>query len=59
MKIAEYVENFSEAPLLLEDLAQAALNVEDDPAFIDHARAYLDALKTFESVLADRYVERG
>lgn len=59
MTLEEFKEEYSGAPLSLEDLADVAEEVTDAPTLQKTAKDFLNAMDFFESALETAGVERG
>lgn len=59
MTLEEYRQEHSNSPLALDEFAQLATGVTDDPELVNRAEEFLSAQEAFEAVLAARDVEMG
>jgi len=59
MIFSEYKEIYDHAPYTLEEFAEGAEEVEDNPALADAAKQFIRAKIIFENVLEDASIEMG
>jgi hypothetical protein len=59
MTIQEYRDECSDMPLHLEEFAQLATELTDEPDLAALAQAYLDASDAFAEALEDNDIEIG